>query len=368
MRRTRIIAARRSAVVPRGGAFRRLGLHELAAPVIRAALRDAGLEPDQVGELVLGNALGAGGNPARVVSLASGLPERVAGLTIDRQCSGGMDAILLGDAMIRAGLHKVIIAGGVESYSRRPLRFHNPPDGGPPVAYDQPPFTPWPDRDPQMSAAAEALARLLGISREMQEEWAVASHAKALSATPMAEIVAVADIGNDSYARPLTARICARARPLAGSVTSATTAVAADGAAVCVLVAEDLAEQMGMSGTAIIAGHTLGGDPELPGIAPVAAIQAVLRDAGVASQELTCVEIMEAFAVQAIACQQLTGIDAGIVNPGGGALARGHPIGASGAINAVRLFHELERRKGDGIAAIAAAGGLATAIMLRNPA
>jgi len=366
MRRSHIVAARRSAVLPRGGGFRSLEMHELAAPVMRAGLRDAGLEPERVGEVILGNALGAGGNPARIAALAAGLPEKVAGLTIDRQCCAGLDAILLGDAMIRAGLHDIVIAGGVESYSRRPLRLRTDPDGGVAQPYDQPPFTPWPDRDPLMPAAADTLARRFGISREAQEEWAIASHAKALGAQPMAEILSLEGATADSYARHLTHRLCARTRPLAGSVTSATTAVAADGAAVCILVADRLAEELGTAGPAILAGGTLGDDPELPGLAPVAAIEAALEEAGLAPGDLACAEIMEAFAVQAIACQQQAGIDPAIVNPGGEALARGHPIGASVAINAVRLVHELRRREGYGLAAIAAAGGLGTALLLRT--
>lgn len=368
MRRSCIVAARRSAIVPRGGAFRGLELQDLAAPVIHAALADAGIAAGDVGEIILGNALGAGGNPARVVALASGLPERVAGLTLDRQCCGGLDAILLGDAMIRAGVHDVVIAGGVESYSRRPLRLRSFADGREPQTYDQPPFTPWPDRDPEMSAAAGALAEKFGISREAQEDWAVQSHARALAAMAAmqaTEIAPVAGISTDSFARRLTPQTCARARPLAGSVTTATTAVAADGAAVCILVSDRLAERIARSGPEIIAGMTLGDDPELPGLAPIAAIRSVLTDADLAPSDIGIAEFMEAFAAQAIACQQGAGLDPDIVNPGGGALARGHPIGASGAINAVRLVHEIQPGQ-YGLAAIAAAGGLGTALLLRN--
>lgn len=177
-----IVAARRSAVVPRGGAFAALDIHQLAAPVIADLLRDAGLVPGDVDELILANALGAGGNPARVAALAAGLP--VAGLTIDRQCCGGMDAALLAEALIRAGRAQVVIAGGAESYSRRPLRLRSDPTGGPAEPYDQPHFTPWPERDPGMAEAAEAVARSLGISRAEQDAWTVASHARALRAAP----------------------------------------------------------------------------------------------------------------------------------------------------------------------------------------
>lgn len=282
----RLIAARRTAVVPRGGAFARLRIEDLAAPVLTACLADAGIGPGQVDEVILSNALGAGGNPARRAALAAGLPERVAGLTIDRQCAGGLDAILLARALVDSGAAEVVLAGGVESYSRRPLRLATDPDGGPPVPYDEAPFTPWPDRDPGMAEAAEALARRLGIGRARQEAWAAESHAKALAADLSAEIVALNGVARDAFPRLLTPKLMARAPVLTGSLTAATAAVAADAAAVCLVVSDRL--------------------------------------------------------------------------------ARGHPVGVSGAILAVRLFHGL--RAGRGLAAIAAAGGIGTALLVEAPA
>lgn len=362
---TVIIAARRSPVAPRGGALSRWSLQDMAAPVIAALLQDSGLSADQVGEVILANALGGGGNPARLAALAAGLPQHVAGLSIDRQCCGGMDAVLLAQAMIRAGQHQVVIAGGAESYSRRPLRLRTDPDGGAPQPYDAPPFTPWPDRDPDMAEAAEALALALKIPREEQDAWAVESHARALQYAPPPEIVPLAGLSRDGFARRMTMALCARARPLAGSVTAANTAVAADGAAFCLLVSGRIARRLGRLGLRILGGATRGDDPALPGIAPVAAIRAALEQAGIRPGQLDAIEIMEAFAVQAIACARLAGLPVAQVNAQGGALARGHPIGASGAINLVRLCHRLQRGQ-TGLAAIAAAGGLGTAVLLRR--
>ncbi|MES2817073.1 MAG: thiolase family protein, partial [Pseudomonadota bacterium] len=203
----RLIAARRTAVVPRNGAFARLSLEDLAAPVLQACLTDAGIDAARVDEVILSNALGAGGNPARRAALAAGLPDRVAGLTIDRQCAGGLDAILLARALIDSGAADVILAGGVESYSRRPLRLRTDPDGGPPTPYDQAPFTPWPDRDPDMTQAAEALARRLNIPRDRQESWAIRSHANALAADQYAEILSLNGIARDTFPRVLTPRL-----------------------------------------------------------------------------------------------------------------------------------------------------------------
>jgi len=353
----RLIAARRTAVVPRGGAFARLKVEDLAAPVLRACLTDAGIDPADVDEVILSNALGAGGNPARRAALAAGLPEAVAGLTTDRQCAGGLDAILLARALVDSGAADVVLAGGVESFSRRPLRFRTDPDGGPPMPYDQAPFTPWPDRDPDMTDAAAMLAARLGISRDRQEAWAAQSHTKALAADLSAEIVALNGTTRDAFPRALSERLLAKAPVLAGNITAATAAVAADAAAVCLVVSDRIAQGRGL---ALLNGATVGGNPEEPGLAPVAAIRRIW-----AGEPLHQAEIMEAYAVQALAVIDGAGLDPAIVNPAGGGLARGHPIGASGAILAVRLFHGLTQ--GRGLAAIAAAGGIGTALLVEAP-
>ena len=356
-----ILAARRGPVAPRGGALSRLVPHDLAAPVMRAALADAGLPPQEVGEVVMSNAVGPGGNAARSCALAAGLPERVAGLSLDRQCAGGLDAVLLAASLVDAGAHGVVVAGGVESCSRRPLRARTDPDGGAPVPYDQAPFTPWPDRDPDMAAAADRLGRELGIGRPAQEAWARESHAAALAAGPDPRLVPLAGLDRDPFARDLTPRLCARAPVVAGAVTAATMAVAADGAAALVVVSDAVAAGRGWR----VAGRTLGGDPERPGLTPVAAIRAVLSAEGLAPGDLVAAEVMEAFAVQAIACVAGADLPRGIVNARGGALARGHPIGASGAVLAVDLIRRLEVAPGPGLAAIASAGGIGAALLLR---
>lgn len=357
-----ILAARRTAVVPRGGAFARLSLEDLAVPVLRACLADAGLAG--VDEVICANAIGPGGNPARRIVLAAGLDLRVAGLTVDRQCAGGLDAILLAQAMVDSGQADVVLAGGAESYSRRPLRMRTDPDGAPPEPYDEAPFTPWPDRNPGMAEAAADLAAQTGISRLAQEDWAMNSHAKALARRDWPEIVPLHGQTRDAFARPLTPRLLARAPLITGTITAATAAVAADAAAFVVVAADRLARPGALH---LRAGRTLGADALQPGLAPVPAIAAALSRAGIGPGDLAQAEIMEAYAVQAMACVSQAGIDPSIVNPGGGALSRGHPIGASGAILAVRLFHDLAR--GHGLAAIASAGGIGSAIVVeRSPA
>ena len=367
MTRSHIVAAFRSPIAPRNGALAGLLPHDLSAPVIKALLNRGGFAADQIGELVLANALGAGGNPARSSALAAGLPVHVAGLTVDRQCAGGMDAIILGDALIRSGLHDVVIAGGVESYSRRPLRSHRFADGRAPEPYEQAPFTPWPDRDPNMAAAADALATKLGIGQEAQDIWAQQSHKKALAARDRIaqEIIPVAGLDHDSFARALGPRHCRMAKPICGTITAANMAVAADGAAFVLMVSDRVLQRCSGAAVAVVAGQTLGADPMQPGLAPVPAIASTLKMAGMSAADLTVAEVMEAFAVQAIACQQQSALPVEIVNKHGGALARGHPIGASGAVLATRLFHDLTAAgAGRGLAAIAAAGGLGSALVL----
>jgi acetyl-CoA C-acetyltransferase len=230
------------------------------------------------------------------------------------------------------------------------------PDGGPPEPYDQARFTPWPDRDPDMAVAADALARRLAIPRDRQEAWATDSHAKALSADLSAEIVPLNGITRDAFPRALSQRLLAKAPVVTGSITAATAAVAADAAAICLVVSDRIARGRGL---ALLKGATVGGNPEEPGLAPVAAIRRIW-DGGLLAQA----EIMEAYAVQALAVIDGAGLDPQIVNPAGGGLARGHPIGASGAILAVRLFHGLTRDRG--LAAIAAAGGIGTALLVER--
>ena len=363
-----IIGAKRTPVAPRNGEHRNLEIFQLGTAAVAGALDDAGIQPRDVEEIVVGNALGSGGNPARLIALASGLPEEIAGLSTDRQCCSGLDAIILAEAIVAGGHCEVVLAGGAESYSRSPLRASAPINGGTPEPYDQARFTPWPDRDPNMAAAADTLAGILDISRECQDSWTVNSHAKAIGARGRlrAEICLTpkSDLEFDSYTRKLTHALCKRAKVISGTITVANTSVAADAAAFCVVASERFARKSGRRAYRIVSGKTLGGDPLLPGLAPVAAIESALHQGGMTASALSAAEIMEAYAAQAIACARKSQIDPAIINLGGGSLARGHPIGASGAVLAVRLINELRSRGGYGLAAIAAAGGLGTALVL----
>lgn len=364
-----IVAARRTAVVPRGGAFARLEPYELAAPAIRAALADAGLSPDVVDEVVFGNALGAGGNPARLAALAAGLPDHVPASSLDTQCCSGLDAVILAADRVAAGAAEAVVAGGVESFSRAPIRMRRPKERDEaPVAYDRPPFSPFATRDPDMLAAAAALAAARRVTRAMQEAHAVASHAHARAAGPSPAIVALAGQDRDAFVRALSPTLAARLPVIAGDalhgLTAATTAVEADAAAALVVVSSEKAQALGAAkALRLVASARLGGDPAMPPLAPIAAARRVLEKAGVTIADLAAVEIMEAFAVQAMVFLEDLAVPAEIACRHGGMLARGHPIGASGAVILADLAHRLAPGE-TALVAIAAAGGLGTAVLV----
>jgi acetyl-CoA C-acetyltransferase len=378
MNRVFMVAARRTAVVPRGGAFSRLNVHELAAPVFRTLLSDCAMAPADVEAVILGNALYGGGNPARMAALAAGLTETVPAMTVDTQCCAGMDAIGLAAAQIRSGQFGCVLAGGAESFSRAPLRAHRPLNtGDEPVSYDRPPFTPWPHRDPDMAAAAAMLADRYDLSRSRQEAYAMDSHRKAVAsrAELRREIVPVNGQRDDAFSRTLTPAFCTRLKPLAGNgpcaLTAATIAVQADAAAAVLLMGEEIVGKFNLKSATveIIDNCAIGGDPEIPVLAPVRAVQKLLARQQLAIADCSVVELMEAFAVQGILVAGALEVgEGGRVNRRGGALARGHPIGASGAINMVRLWREMQSQPpaAFGLAAIAAAGGLGSAVLVRR--
>ncbi len=368
-----IVAAMRTPVAPRGGALAAYQSTELGAIVIEQLVSQSRIDICHIDHVILGNALYAGGNPARVAALAAGLLQSTPAMTIDTQCCAGMDAINTACALIQSGAAKAVIAGGIESFSRAPIRQYRPLEKhGAPVAYQRPPFTPWPDRDPDMIESAAALAVSRGITREAQEQFSIASHQRALNAPISAtEVVAIDGLNTDSFTRNLSKKTCARAPIIAGNqetgLTSTTIAVEADAAACVLVVSEAMLSKIAPTAGVLkaVGMCSVGTDPCMPSLAPVDAVNKLFAATGVQSSHLVCAEVMEAFAVQAMACVDDCEIAPAIVNRSGGALSRGHPIGASGAILAVRLWHEMQKQKtGDlGLAAIAAAGGLGAALL-----
>lgn len=355
-----VVAARRTPIGTSGGALRAETVDELAAPVLRALLDDAGSPGVPVSDVLLGNVFGPGGNPARVAALRAGLGEPVPGMTLDRQCASGLAAIITAAAAIRAGDGEAYLAGGVESTSTAPRRYR--PDGS---RYTRAPFAPAELGDPDMGPAADAVSARAGISRQRQDAFAARSHRRAVRAqgdgTFDAELVPVGGLAADQRPRPgFTPERLSRFRPAFtpdGTATAANSCGVNDGAAAVLVVSERVRRALRVPGLALRAAATRGCDPNLLGLGAVPAMAAVLD--GVPDT----VEFTEAFAGQALACLDAAGIDEHTASRDGGAIALGHPWGASGAVLVVRLFSRLVRAgAGDtGLAALSSGGGLGVA-------
>ncbi|GGK45046.1 acetyl-CoA C-acyltransferase [Micrococcus flavus] len=369
-----ITAAVRTAVTGRSRVQAHRDAGELGADVVAAVTR--GRAEEGVAGVVLGNCWGPGGNPARVAALGAGLGDAVPGWTVDAQCGSGLLAVLqaAGHAALTG---RPVVGGGVESASTAPERLR---DG---VPYTQAPMVPRGRPDPGMTAAADALAAARGITRARQEAFAARSHALALAAAELRAAERArgqegASAPDDDGPRRLTPAALARftgVTPGADpdtAVTGGTAARIADGAA-AVLLEPGVPDTAPLARPVRLAGGTVtGGDPALPGIAPVAAVRAALDEVGWALEDLAVVEVVEAYAAQALATLDdlgLTDGDAGVdprVNAAGGALALGHPWGASAAVALVRAVHRLQEQPpgARGLVACAVAGGMGVAALL----
>jgi acetyl-CoA C-acetyltransferase len=405
-----VVAARRTPVATTGRGLARIDAAGLAGPVLAALVDDlygvhggvrhgtahGTTRPDdvRVDDVVLGNCCGPGGDVARVSVLAAGLGVEVPGVTVDRQCGSGLEAVRLAASLIAGGAADVVLAGGVESASTAPWRMtrtHAPTEE--PRLYTRAPFAPPGFPDPEMGEAAEAVAAMCGVTRERQDAYAERSHARAVAARDAGlfedELVPVGGVGSDDRPRAnLTAAALSRFRPAftdGGTVTAGNSCGINDGAAAVALVPEELRAAAGLPGLRVLATAVCGVDPSTPGLGPVPAVEAVLARAGLQLSDVDVLEITEAFAAQVLACTDELGLDAlgadaGRVCPDGGAIALGHPWGASGALLMVRLFSRLVRqvrgpghRRGEqpdapryGVATCAIGGGQGVAVLVER--
>ena len=361
---------------------------DLAAPVISALVTRLPASAGGVTEVLLGNCMGPGGDLARVATLQAGLSSATPGwgravpaLTVDRQCASGLAAIVQGAAGLGAWPDAgVVLAGGVESASTAPWRFW--PPGPPhvhggsvdPVRYERAPFAPAEIGDPDMGLANDLLAEEWGVTRAEQDEYAARSHARAVTTASAggfeAELVAVGGLRHDERPRQgLTPERLARLRPAfrqEGTVTAGNSCGVNDGAALVALVGDDARRALGLPGLLIRSVATVALDPHRPGRGLVPASRLALERAGLGLADIDVVELNEAFAGQVLACCRELDLDPERVCPEGGALALGHPWGASGAVLVVRLFSQLVRsgRGGLGLAAVAAGGGQGVAVVV----
>ncbi|MDQ0618849.1 acetyl-CoA C-acetyltransferase [Arthrobacter globiformis] len=384
-----IIAALRTPICRANGALKHLRSHELLAPVLTALLAETGMDAGDVTDVVIGNAVGAGGNVARLAALEAGLPVTVPGLTVDRQCGSGLDAIVLASRLVAAG-GGTYLAGGVESISTAPLRAHRNDDGEP-AFFSRAQFAPHPHGDPDMGVAAENVAREYGISRARQDEFALRSHRRAVAAEaggtfvretvplPGASGTAPGTVTADDGPRPRLSEALMARFPAAfvesGTVTAGNSCFDADGAAAVVITSLARARELGAADAlAVLGTETAGVEPRLLGIGAAAAASRLLAAQSVDAADVDLVEFNEAFASQTLACLDHLGIDSLRANADGGALALGHAYGASGAVLVTRLMAQARQAPAEAAAAegklalamISIAGGMGTAALFRH--
>ncbi|MFM2450310.1 MAG: hypothetical protein RIS44_2760 [Pseudomonadota bacterium] len=387
-----IVAAARTAVGKFGGTLAKTPAAELGAAVIAELLKRSNLSGEQIGEVILGQVLtaGVGQNPARQAVIKAGLPQGVPAMTINKVCGSGLKAVMLAAQAIRDGDSEIVIAGGQESMSLSPHVLMGSRDGqrmgdwkmvdsmitdGLWDVYNQ----------YHMGITAENVAKKYGISREDQDALALASQQKAAAAQDAGkfkdEIVpfSIAQKKGDPIVfaadefinRKTNAEVLAGLRPAfdkAGSVTAGNASGLNDGAAGVVVMTAKKAEALGLKPLARIASYASAGlDPALMGMGPVPAARKALERAGWKPADLDVLEINEAFAAQACAVHKEMGWDTSKVNVNGGAIAIGHPIGASGCRILVTLLHEMQRQGAKkGIASLCIGGGMGVALTVER--
>jgi acetyl-CoA C-acetyltransferase len=381
-----IAAAARTAVGSFNGAFANVLAHELGATAIKGALSRAGVEPDEVDEVILGQVLpaGEGQNPARQAAMKAGLPQEATAWGVNQLCGSGLRAVALGMQQIALGDARIIVAGGQESMSMAPHCAHMRSgvkmgdfkmidtmikDGLTDAFYGY-----------HMGITAENIARQWQLSRDEQDQFAVSSQNKAEAAQAAGrfrdEIVPFVvktrkgdvTVDNDEYIRAgATLDAMTKLRPAfdkEGTVTAGNASGINDGAAAAVLMSEEEARRRGLTPLArIVSWATAGVDPQVMGTGPIPASRKALEKAGWKASDLDLVEANEAFAAQACAVNKELGWDPEIVNVNGGAIALGHPIGASGARILNTLLFEMKRRSAKkALATLCIGGGMGVAM------
>ncbi|MCP1603278.1 acetyl-CoA C-acetyltransferase [Pseudomonas citronellolis] len=385
-----IVAATRTAIGAFQGSLANIPAHELGAIVIRELLQRSGVKPEQVDEVILGQVLtaGSGQNPARQAAIAAGLPHAVPALTLNKVCGSGLKALHLAAQAIRCGDAEVVIAGGQENMSLSPYVLPKARTGlrmGHAQLVDSMIVDGLWDafNDYHMGITAENLVDKYGITREEQDAFAAASQQKAVAAIEAGrfrdEIVPVSipqrkgeALSFDTDEQPragTTAEALAKLKPAFkkdGSVTAGNASSLNDGAAAVLLMSAAKAKELGLPVLARIASYASAGvDPAIMGIGPVSATRRCLDKAGWQLAELDLIEANEAFAAQSLAVGKELGWDAAKVNVNGGAIALGHPIGASGCRVLVSLLHEMLRRDAKkGLATLCIGGGQGVALAL----
>lgn len=386
-----IVSAVRTAIGSFGGVFKDVSAPQLGSIVIKEALAKAGLAPDSVDEVIMGNVLqaGLGQNPARQAAMAAGLPQEVSSMTINKVCGSGLKAVHLATQAILAGDADIVVAGGMENMTQAPYLLKGARDGfrmGDQKVVDSmvADGLTCVFNDYHMGVTAENLCDKYELTREEQDEFAANSQQKAVQAIEDSkfkdEIVPVEvkkkkeilTIDTDEYPRKgTTAEKLGGLRPAFkkdGSVTAGNASGINDGAAAVVVMSKEKAEELGIKPLVkIVANASSGVDPSIMGIGPVTAVKKVMEKGGQSMEEMDLVEANEAFAAQALAVGRELQFDPEKLNVNGGAIALGHPIGASGTRILVTLIHEMKRREAKkGLATLCIGGGQGVATIVEN--
>ena len=387
-----IVAAKRTAIGKFGGSLAKVSAPELGATVIQALMAQTGVSPESIDEVILGQVLtaGAGQNPARQAVIKAGLPNTVSAMTINKVCGSGLKAVMLAAQAIACGDADIIIAGGQENMSASAHVLPNSRDGfrmGNAALVDTMINDGLWDafNNYHMGITAENVAKKYGISREAQDAFALASQQKAIMAQDAGkfkdEIVAVSIpqrkgdpmvFDTDEYInRKTNAESLAGLRPAfdkAGTVTAGNASGINDGAAAVMVMSADKAKELGLTPLATITTFASAAiDPAIMGMGPVYASRKALDKAGWTAADLDLMEVNEAFAAQAAAVNQEMGWNTDIINVNGGAIALGHPIGASGCRILVSLLHEMQRRDAKkGLASLCIGGGMGVALTVER--
>ena len=392
MRDVVIVAAKRTAVGSFGGGLSSLSADKLGSAVIKALLEETGVAADQVNEVVLGQVLtaGCGQNPARQASINAGIPASVPAMTINKVCGSGLKAVHMAVQAIRCGDAELMIAGGQESMSQAPHVLPNSRNGQRMGNWNMV-DTMISDglwdafNDYHMGVTAENIVEKYGITREEQDEFAAASQQKAAAAIDAgyfeSQIVPITIpqrkgdpliVNTDENPRAgVTADSLGKLRGAFkkdGTVTAGNASSLNDGAAAVIVCSADKAKELGLEPLATIRAHANAGvDPAIMGTGPIPASQRCLKLAGWSVDDLDLVEANEAFAAQAISVNRDLGWDTAKVNVNGGAIALGHPIGASGCRILVSLRHEMARRDAKkGLATLCIGGGMGVALAVER--
>jgi len=387
-----IVSAARTAVGKFGGSLAKIAAPELGAAVVRAVLERAGVKPEQVSEVILGQVLaaGSGQNPARQALIKAGLPSAVPAMTINKVCGSGLKAVMLAANAVIAGDADIVVAGGQENMSAAPHVLPGSRDGfrmGDAKLVDTMIVDGLWDVYNQyhMGVTAENVAKEYGITREEQDKFAALSQNKAEAAQKAGrfddEIVSIEipqrkgeplRFATDEFVRHgVTAESLASLKPAfskEGTVTAANASGLNDGAAAVLVMSAKKAEALGLTPLARIKAYASAGvDPKVMGMGPVPASRRCLERAGWSVGDLDLMEVNEAFAAQALAVHKQMGWDTSKINVNGGAIAIGHPIGASGCRILVTLLHEMQKRDAKrGLASLCIGGGMGVALAVER--